>query len=185
MEQKSNDAAGKALAFANGLRKSIAVTGRRWTPWPGGANDLATVIGCIDAVVRRLQPTPDGVDGAAAIAAGIADLRAVLEWTTYQSASIATARALATARKTRAFAQRFGLLDDPAARLSILTGSEESLIENVRIKNAYMQDIAARHAHLALPPPLVRLESLAPKVERKAGKLDLIQQLTKSTKKKK
>jgi len=184
LEQKSNDAVAKALAFANGLRKSIAFTGRRWTLWPGGANDLAAVIACIDGTQQRLQRAPSGDDGAAAVAACIADLRAVLEWTTYQSASIATARALATARKTRAFAQRFGLLDDPAARLSILTDSEESLIENVRIKNAYMQDLAARHPHLALPPPLVRLESLAAKVERKTGKLDLIQQLTKSTKKK-
>jgi hypothetical protein len=185
LEQKSNDAAAKALAFANGLRKSVAVTGRRWTTWPGGANDLSTVIACIDGVVWRLQQAARIEDGDAGVAACIADLRAVLEWSTYQSASIATSRALATARKTRAFAQRFGLLDDPAARLSILTDSEESLIENVRIKNAYMHDLAARHAHLALPPPLVRLESLAPKVERKAGKLDLIQQLTKSTKKKK
>jgi hypothetical protein len=143
------------------------------------------VLACIDGIAQRLQQAPSGEDGTAVMAAGIADLRAVLEWTTYQSASIATARALATARKTRAFAQRFGLLDDPAARLSILTDSEESLIENVRIKNEYMQDLAGRHPNLALPPPLVRLESLAPKIERKTGKLDLIQQLTKSTKKKK
>jgi hypothetical protein len=174
MEQQSNDAAAKALAFANGLRKNIAVTGRRWTAWPGGANDLAVVLACIDGIAQQLEQSP---------AAGIADLRAILEWTTYQSASIATARALATARKTRAFAQRFGILNDPAARLSVLTDSEESLIENVRIKNEYMQALAARHPHLALPQPLVRLESLAPKVEKVAGKLDLIQRLTAKKKK--
>jgi hypothetical protein len=47
-----------------------------------------------------------------------------------------------------------------------------------------MQAIAERHPHLEFPRPLVGLESLAPKIERKTGKLDLIQQLMKSAKRK-
>ncbi len=185
MEQKSSDPFGKAIAFANGLRKSIAASGRRWSQFPGGANDLAAVIAAIDSVAQRLQAAPAGEEDGALLAQCIAELRAILEWTTYQSASIATAKALATARKTRAFAQRFGLLDDPAAGLGVLMDSEESLIENVRLKNEYMETLARKYPHLDLPRPLVRLESLAPKVEKKPGKLDLIQQLTKSAKKKK
>jgi len=185
MEQNSGDAAAKVFAFANGLQKNIAASGRRWKQWPGGANDLAIVLACIDAVRQRLQASPSAQADAATIAAAIADLRAILEWSTYQSGSIATAQALNVARKTRAFAERFGVLDDPAARLSILVDSEESLIENVRTKNDYMVTIAERHPHLGLPRPLVAVESLAPKVERPTGKLDLIQQLMKSTKKRK
>jgi hypothetical protein len=177
VEQTPSDASAKAVAFANGLRKNITVSGRRWTQWPGGGNNLAAVLACIDGIGARLH--------SGEVASCIADLRAILEWTQYQSASLATARALITARKTRAFAERFGILDNPAARLSVLVDSEESLIENVRTKNAYMLAIAERHPHLALPRPLVRLESLAAPVERKPGKLDLIQQLTKSAKKRK
>jgi hypothetical protein len=178
VDQTSNDAAVKAVAFANGLRKSITTSGRRWAQWPGGANNLAAVVASIDGVGRRLH-------GGGEVAACIADLRAILEWTQYQSASVATARALVTARKTRAFAQRFGILDNPAARLSVLVDSEESLIENVRTKNAYMVAIAERHPDIALPRPLVAPESLVPAVEKKPGKLDLIAQLTKSAKKRK
>jgi len=185
LEQKPVDAAAKALAFANGLRKNVAVAGRRWTQWPRGANDLARVVACIERIQQRLQQPATLAEGDAAVAACIADLRAVLEWTTYQSASLATARALIVARKTRTFAERFGVLDNPAARLSVLVDSEESLIENVRVKNDYMQAIAERHPHLELPQPLVSVESLAPKAERKPGKLALIQQLMKSAKKKK
>jgi hypothetical protein len=185
VEQKSSDPYAKAIAFANGLRKSVAASGRRWSQFPGGANDLAAVVAAIDGVAQRLQSTPEGDEGEAPLALCIAELRAILEWTTYQSGSIATAKALATARKTRAFAQRFGLLDDPAAGLAVLTDSEEWLIENVRLKNEYMETLARKYPHLELPRPLVRLESLAPKVEKKPGKLDLIQQLTKSAKKKK
>jgi hypothetical protein len=58
------------------------------------------------------------------------------------------------------------------------------LIENVRTKNEYMEGLAERNPQLGLPPPLVRVESLAPRIERKAGKLDLIQQLMKSAKRK-
>ncbi len=185
MEQQPSDAAVKALAFANGLRRNVAVAGaRRWTQWPRGANDLAQVAACIERIAQRLQQPQTLAEGDAAVAGCIADLRAVLEWTTYQSASIATARALIVARKTRTFAERFGVLDNPAARLSVLVDSEESLIENVRVKNDYMKAIAERHPHLELPPPLVDVESLAPRAERKPGKLALIQQLMKSAKKK-
>jgi hypothetical protein len=185
MEQNSAEAAAKALAFANGLQKNIANTGRRWKQWPNGPRDLAAVLVAIDGIRQRLEQLRYAEEGTAAVAACIAELRAILEWTTYQSASIATAQALIIARKTRAFAERFGILNDPAARLSILADSEESLIENVRIKNDYMLAIAERQPQLGLPRPLVVLESLAPKIEKKPGKLDQIQQLTKSAKKKK
>jgi hypothetical protein len=184
MERNSNEAAAKAIAFANGLRRNTANAGRRWAQWPGGAENLARVLACIDGIAQHLQALQSADDGDAAVAARIAELRAILEWTTYQSASIATARALLMARKTRTFAERFGILDDPAARLSILVDSEASLIENVRTKNDYMDAIAARHPDLGLPRPLVAVESLAPKIEKKSGKLDLIQQLMKSAKKK-
>jgi hypothetical protein len=183
MEQNSSDAAARAVAFANGLRKSISASGRRWTQWPGGANDLAVVLGCIDAVAQRLGAIP-AEGGDADVAACIADLRAVLEWSTYQSASIQTAQALRVARKTRTFAERLGVLDNPAARLSILVDSEESLIENVQTKNNYMLTIAQKHPHLGLPRPLVRIESLTPKAEKKPSTLDFIQQLRKNAKKK-
>lgn len=185
MEQQSKDAAAKGLAFANGLRKSITVSGRRWAQWPGGATNLAAVIAIIDGIGQRLEAAPASEEeGAAAVAAAITDLRAVLEWTTYQSASVATARAVLVARKTRAFAERLNLIDDPATTLSGLVDSETSLVENVALKNDYMNALAAKHPHLSLPPPLVNMENLAPKIERKAGRLDLIQLLKKSTKKK-
>jgi hypothetical protein len=184
MEQNSTDAAARALAFANGLRKNTANAGRRWSQWPGGTNDLATVLARIDGIAQRLQALKTAQDAQPAIAECFAGLRAILEWTTYQSASVATARALLMARKTRTFAERFGLLEDPAARLSILTDSEASLIENVRTKNDYMAAIAARHPQLELPRPLVDVDGLAPKVEKAPGKLALIQQLMKSAKKK-
>jgi hypothetical protein len=182
MEQNSSDAAARAVAFANGLRKSITASGRRWTQWPGGAKDLAVVLGCVDAVALRLKSV-SAEDGAAEVAACIADLRAVLEWATYQSASVATAQALRVARKTRTFAERLGVLDNPAARLSILVDSEESLIENVQTKNDYMRTIAGKHPELGLPQPLVRAESLAPKAEEKPSTLDFIQQMRKNAKK--
>jgi hypothetical protein len=184
MEQNSGDAAAKVFAFANGLQRNLAVSGRRWKQWPHGADDLAIVLACIDGVRQRLQQSPSAQDDAATIAAAIADLRAILEWSTYQSTSIATARALIVARKTRTFAERFGVLDNPAARLSILVDSEESLIDNVRTKNDYMIAIAERHPRIGLPRPLVVVESLAAKIEKPTGKLDLIQQLMKSTKRK-
>lgn len=183
MEQQSGDAAARAQAFANGLRKSIAGSGKRWTLWPGGARDLALVLALIDGIQQRLSAAGSAEANEAAVASAIADLRAILEWSTYQSAAVATARALQTARKTRTFAERFGLLDDPAARLSVLVDSEESLLENVQTKNAYMQTLAEKHPHLGLPAPLVTPASLAPKVERKPSRLELIAQLKKNAKK--
>ena len=173
----------QALAFANGLRKNVTAGGRRWTQWPRGASDLAQVVAAIDAIGQRLQAVAAtaGEDDAN-VAAGIADLRAILEWTTYQAASIATARALGVARKTRTFAERFGLLADPAANLSILVESEDSLIENVRTKNAYMEALAQRHPHLELPRPLVEVELLLQKADRAPGRLGLIQRLKESAK---
>jgi hypothetical protein len=170
------------LAFAGGLRKSVATSGKRWAQWPGGAGDLAVLLSIVEQIQQRLQSAAE--DDEAAVAAGIADLRAILEWTTYQSVSIQTARALQMARKTRDFAERFGLLDNPAARLSVLVDSEESLLENVQTKNDYMRALAAKHPHLGLPEPLVKPASLAPKVKRQPSRLELIAQLKKSAKKK-
>jgi hypothetical protein len=178
MDQNATDAAAKAIAFAGGLHKNVAVTGRRWTSWPGGAEALAHVTGCIDWIRGRLQAAANADD----VTACVADLRAILEWTTYQSAALATARALGVARKTRAFAEEFGLLANPAARLSVLVDSEESLIENVRVKNDYMVAISERNSHLALPRPLVSVDSLAPKAPKKPGRLDMIAQLKKAAK---
>ena len=185
MEQKSSDPSVKPSPLRTACVRALprrAAAGRNFpagrTIWPPSSPpSTASRSGC--------RQRPRGEEDGALLAQCIAELRAILEWTTYQSASIATAKALATARKTRAFAQRFGLLDDPAAGLGVLMDSEESLIENVRVKNDYMATLAQKYPHLDLPRPLVRLESLAPKVEKKAGKLDLIQQLTKSAKKKK
>jgi hypothetical protein len=181
MEGQPSEAAAKAIAFANGLRKNTLLAGRRWAPWPGGAQQLAEVITRIDGIQQRLRTT---MPEPPIVAAAIADLRAILEWTTYQTAGIATARALLFARKTRTFAERLGLLEDPAASLSILVDSEQSLIDNVAQKNSYMVTIAERHPHLALPPPLVDAASL---IERATpppptGRLVLMQQLIKSAK---
>lgn len=182
MDQRSTDALAKTVLFANGLRKNIAGTGRRWTTWPGGTHHLATVIACIDRIQQRLQTPPTGDETAGAIAACVADLRAVLEWASYQSASLATARAIVFARKTRTFVKRFGLLNERDADVSTLANSESSLIDDVRAKNGYMTALAERHAHIGLPRPLVNAESLVPAPARTAGKLDLIRRLTKSAK---
>jgi hypothetical protein len=177
-----SESGAKALALANGLRKRTIAVGRRWSSRPGGARDVATIVGCIDRIHGRLQAVPDTEAGDADVAGLSGDLRTILEWTAYQSASVATAQALTIARKTRAFAERFGLFDDPASRLSVLLDSEQSLIENVRTKNEYMRTLAQQHPHLGLPPPLVNEAALAPRVQRKPGRLDLIQLLMKSIK---
>jgi hypothetical protein len=177
VEQQPADAAAKAIAFANGLRKNVIAAGRRWSQWPAGANDLRVVTAAIDRITDRLTSADDD----AAVAACIADLRSVLEWTTYQSGSIATARALLFARKTRMFAQRFGLREDRVSGLAMLSESEESLLENIATKNGYMRAIAERSPHLALPDPLIVLETLVPK-PKTPGKLALIQQLMQTAK---
>lgn len=97
--------------------------------------------------------------------------------------SLATARALASARKIRSFAKQFGLLEDRVSGLAALAESEESLIENVATKTGYMNAIAERYPHLELPRPLVTAASLAPKPVAPPGKLALIQQLMKSSNK--
>jgi hypothetical protein len=172
--------AAKTLAFANGLRKSVAASGRRWTLLPGGAQHLAAALACIDEIQQRLASGLRAGDADAAIAAANAELRAVLEWTTYQSAAVGTARALRVAQRTQAFAERLGLVVARTPSLASLAESEESLLENVATKNAYMASIAERFPQLALPAPLVNPHALArPKRERKDPRLQLIQQLMK------
>jgi hypothetical protein len=178
-EQRSPDAAAKAQLFAAGLRKNVAGAGRRWASWPGAANHLAREIACIDRIALELRAPAPGADPAAAVA----DLRAVLEWTTYQSASLASARALLVARRTRSFVERFGLLDASAPPVATLEDAEDGLIDNVRTKNGYMTAIAERHPHLGLPRPLVSAESLAHVPDAKPGRLALIQKLTRNAKK--
>jgi hypothetical protein len=177
MEQKPGDAASKALLFANGLRKNVATTGVRWKAWPRGERDLAGVLATIDSIAQRLRALPpEGSEAELAVA--FTELRAVLEWTTYQSSSVALARALTAARRTRALAERFNLLADKTDAL--LADSEESFIGNVRTRNEYMAALAERYPQLGFPLPLITPETLAPKVEKAPGRLDLIQQLTKS-----
>jgi hypothetical protein len=176
MEQQPGEARSKALAFANGLRNNALAAGRRWSAWPGGSDDLATVVACIDQIRQRLAVAP-AAGGAELIAACIADLRVVLEWTTYQSASLSTARALLFARKVRAFTKRLGLVDERTSGLAVLADSDESLIENVRTKNGYMIALAARCPHLELPQPLVNADRLAPPAATAPNKFALIRQL--------
>ncbi len=127
----------------------------------------------IDRIADRLTSATDD----AVVTACIADLRSVLEWTTYQSGSIATARALLFARKTRMFAQRLGLREDRVSGLAMLSDSDEALLENIAVKNGYMRAIAERSPYLGLPYPLIVVEALAPKPPAAPGKLALIQKL--------
>jgi hypothetical protein len=184
MDQQSSEALAKAIAFAAGLRKNVGASGRRWSQWDGGADDLAAVIARIEDVRLRLQAASRAGDGAAMAGSCIADLRAILEWTTYQSASLATARAILFARKTRAFARRLGLIEARTSGLAMLAESEDALLENIQTKNGYMAELAGRFPHLDLPPPLVDLRRLAPQsLPPAAGKLALIQRLKQSAKK--
>jgi hypothetical protein len=182
MQAHPTDAVAKALLFANGLRKNVAAAGRRWTAWPGGAAHLATILACIDRIAADVRTPRAAGDPAAdaAVAACISDLRAVLEWTTYQSAALATARALLVARRTRAFVERFDLLDPAATPVAALESADEALVADVRTRNGYLTDLAQRHPHLAFPPPLVSAASLVPRSVPKPGRLALIQRLTKS-----
>jgi hypothetical protein len=184
MEQGAADAAARAAAFGNGLRKNVNAAGRRWAQWPTGPHVHAEILACIDFIGERLQTAAAAPDGMTEIAACIADLRAILEWTTYQNGALATARALLFARKTSAFARRFNLFDERTPSLAILVDSEESLLESVATRNCYMRAIAEKHPHLALPDPFVDVASLAPKIERAPTKLALIQQLMQSRKRK-
>jgi hypothetical protein len=177
MQPPLPDAVAKALLFANGLRKNVATVGRRWASWPGGAEQVARVIAGIDRVALELRATPHADDAALAAAAGIAELRAILEWTTYQTGALATARALLVARRTRSFVERFDLLDPDATPITTLEAAEDALIENVRTRNGYMTAIAVRHPQLDLPPPLVSAESLVQRPQAKPGRLALMQRL--------
>jgi hypothetical protein len=171
MQAHPSDAVAKALLFANGLRKNVATAGRRWTAWPGGAAHLARVLACIEAIAEDIAaPT------------AVADLRAVLEWSTYQSAALATARALIVARRTRSFVERFGLLGPTATPVAALEAAAEALLADVRTRNGYMTALAQRHPHLGLPRPLVSAELLTPRPAPKPGRLALIRTLTESAK---
>jgi hypothetical protein len=176
-EQSAGDASAKALAFANGLRKSVLAGARRWSAWPGGSNDLARVIACIEQIQQRIRAAVTAQDATAQIAACIADLRAVLEWTAYQSSSITTARALLSGRRVRLFAARLGLIEARTSGLALLADSEEALIGNVQTKNTYMIAIAAKHAHLDLPAPLVDTGRLTAKGSKAPSRLDFIARL--------
>jgi hypothetical protein len=184
MEQNTVDAAARAGAFGNGLRKNVTAVGRRWAQWPAGPHVHTEILACIDFIQQRLQAAAIAENGEAEIAACIADLRAILEWTTYQSGALATARALLFARKTSAFARRFNLFDERTPSLAILVDSEESLIESVQTRNGYMIAIAEKHPHLALPDPIADAASLVPKIERPPTKLAFIQQMMQSRKNK-
>ena len=176
-EQATTDASVKALAFANGLRKSVLANARRWSAWPGGSNDLARVIACIEAIQQHVRSASNAAGGTEQVAACIADLRAVLEWSTYQSTSIATARALLSARRVRLFAGRLGLIEARTTGLALLADSEDSLIENIRAKNSYMIALAERHAHLDLPPPLVDIGRLTANEPKPPSRLEFIARL--------
>jgi hypothetical protein len=175
MQPQPSDAVAKALLFANGLRKNVATVGRRWAAWPGGANHVARIIATIDRIAHDVRATPPRDD--AATAAAIGELRAILEWTTYQTGALATARALMVARRTRSFVERFDLLDPDATPVATLEAAEDALIDNVRTRNGYMTTIAGLHPRLGLPPPLVSAESLVPRPRAKPGRLALVQRL--------
>lgn len=171
MQAHPSDDVAKALLFANGLRKNVANAGRRWSAWPGGGEHLARVLACIEAIAHNVAaPT------------AVADLRAVLEWSTYQSAALATARALLVARRTRSFVERFALLSPTATPVAALEAADEALVADVRTRNGYMTALAERHPHLGLPRPLVSAEMLAPRPVPKPGRLALIRTLTESAK---
>lgn len=181
-EQTPAAAAARAAAFGNGLRKNVSSAGRRWAQWPTGPHVHAEILACIDFIGERLRTATAAPDGIVEITACIADLRAILEWTTYQNGALATARALLFARKTSAFARRFNLFDERTPSLAILVDSEESLLESVQTRNGYMRAIAEQHPNLLLPDPIVDVASLAPKIERPPTKLALIAQLMQSKK---
>ncbi len=83
--------AAKAVALANGLRKNVVSTARRWSAWPRGAEQFGALVACIERIRERATQARAANDEPAAVAC-MADLRAVLEWTTYHAASLAAAR---------------------------------------------------------------------------------------------
>jgi hypothetical protein len=166
-------AAARATVFANGLRKNLAASGRRWNAWPRGAAHLAAVAAAIEAVERRLAAASD----AATVDGCTADLRAILEWSVYQNAALAAARSLRAARRTRALTHRLHLLADDAGPVQRLADAEETLIAVVRERNVYLEALRERHAHLQLPPPLVVADALLEPIPQAPGRLALIQSL--------
>ncbi|MBV8600759.1 MAG: hypothetical protein JO359_04235 [Candidatus Eremiobacteraeota bacterium] len=180
MEQSTN-AVGGAAALASGLRKTLTAAEKRWTQWPTGANDLAKVADAVEGIRQRLAAAATADDPSSVAASCIDDLRAVLEWMTYQSQTIATAQALAVARKTRRFVERFGV-GAATPGIVALFDSEPSIIESIRTRNAAMIAIAGRHEHLALPAPLIDPGRLVEPVRRKPSRLDFIQRLRKAAK---
>jgi hypothetical protein len=176
MEQKP-DPAVRALAFASGLRKNVLANGNRWKQWPRGERNLAGLVAKIDAIAARLRVLPPE-HAEADLAACFAELRAILEWATYQSTALATVRTLNAARRTRSLGRRFGILTPDAD--AYLADSDESLIATVRAQNGYLETLRTRYPTLEFPRPLVAPESLSLPPERPPGRLDLIQRLMKS-----
>ena len=160
-----------ASALANGLRRNALAMARRWAAWPRGAEHHARLIAILDELRQRAVRDPASADDV------VADLRAVLEWLTYQSTSLLAARTVVVARRTRALSHAFGLAPDDAAPLRRLADAEPGLLEHVRERTTYMARIAAQRPHLALPPPLVAPEMLAVPPERAPSRLALIARL--------
>jgi hypothetical protein len=177
MQGPLGDPAAKAVALATGLRKNVTAVARRWSQWPGGAQQAATIAAILEGIRLRIDAARDE----AALAQCMADLRAVLEWTTYQSASLRTARAAINARRTQTMIERLGLVQSASTGIPALAASESALIESVGTTNGYMLAIAERAPHLGFPRPLVPVESLARRTERRrSGRLGLIQLLSAS-----
>lgn len=172
--------AAKANALANGLRKSVMSTARRWAAWPRSAEQFGALVTCIDGIRQRVAQARAEDDELAA-ATCMADLRAVLEWTTYHAASLAAARAVIAARRMRVLSRNLGLLDDFAAPLLALAEAERSLIETIREKNGHMRALAQRNPGVALPQPLVTPQMLEVPPGRPPSRLALIQVLKRQT----
>jgi hypothetical protein len=175
----SGTTAAKADALANGLRKSVLAGARRWAAWPHGTERLGVLVTCIDRIRQRVAQAHAANDELAA-ATCMADLRAVLEWTTYHAASLAAARAVVVARRTRVLSRHLELLADGAAPLLALAEAERSLIETIREKNACMRTLAQRHPDLPLPQPLAAPERFETAPARPPSRLAMIQALKRS-----
>jgi hypothetical protein len=176
---QSGATAAKADALANGLRKSVLSTARRWAAWPRGAEQFGALVTCIDGIRLRVAQARAANDDFAA-ATCMADLRAVLEGTTYHAASLAAARALVAARRTQLLSRRLGLLEEQAAPLLALAEAERPLIASIREKNAFMIALARRHPDLGLPQPLAAPELFEMPPARPPGRLAMIQALKRS-----
>jgi hypothetical protein len=139
------------------------------------------VLAALGAVQQRVAAAQRAEDDAA-LEACVADLRALLEWTTYQSQSVATARAATATRRARTYAERLGLLGERDAILGNLGDAESSLIASVREKSGYMRALAARNRHLELPAPLISADALVEQPAKPPGRLALVQALRQTAK---